>query len=305
MARQRLFASQPVTHDAVTQKITTAPLLVEYLAELLGMAEADSVAALAEDLLAGPPRVILLEDCQHLFYRHIGGLEAVRHLFWLIAKTNHHVLWGISLERCSYDFLQQTLPLNDLFHIQIGITERSGEELRRLVMLRHSRSGVSLHYVHDKRNAKAVGRHMKALRAQQRSGRARLQEALELTFFDGLATACAGNLTAALFYWLRALRVQDANRYDVQPFVELDLSLIWELSQAHAFLLVALLQHGKLTPRELAGILDAAEIETRLEVEILANHNILQHDPTLDTFAVNPVVLKTVCAMLRARNLLH
>lgn len=38
---------------------------------------------------------------------------------------------------------------------------------------------------------------------------------------------------------------------------------------------------------------------------ILTTHNILQLDPKADTFEVNPVVLKTVCAMLQARNLLQ
>ena len=305
MAQQRLFANHPVTYDTITQKVTTTAALVEHLAELLGCPDADSVEALADDLLVRPPRAILLEDCHYLFFRNVGGLEAIRHLFWLIAKTNHHVLWGVSLDQCGYDFLNQILPLNDLCHIQIGMQERSPEELRRLIMMRHNRSGISLYYVHDKRNAKAVRRHVKALRKQRRSGRDNLQEALELAFFDGLARACAGNITVALFYWLRALQVQDADRYDVQPFAELNLSLIWEFSQGQAFILVAILQHGQLTPEELADILDTDKIETRLELEILANHNILQHDPHLDTFEVNPVVLKTICAMLQARRLLY
>lgn len=180
MAQQRLFANHPVTYDTITQKVTATAALVEHLAELLGCPDADSVEALADDLLVRPPRAILLEDCHYLFVRNVGGLEAIRHLFWLIAKTNHHVLWGISLDQCGYDFLNQILPLNDLCHIQIGMQERSPEELRRLIMMRHNRSGISLYYVHDKRNAKAVRRHVKALRKQRRSGRDNLQEALEL-----------------------------------------------------------------------------------------------------------------------------
>src|SRR5499426_2014485 len=195
MAEQRLFANYPVTYDAITQRITTTAALVEYLAELLGCPDADSLEALADELLVRSPRAILLEDCHYLFVRNIGGLEAIRYLFWLIAKTNHHVLWGVSLNQCGYDFLNQILPLNDLCHIQIGMQERSPEELRRLIMMRHNRSGVSLYYVHDKRNAKAVRRHVKALRKQRRSGRGNLQEALELAFFDGLTLACAGNIT--------------------------------------------------------------------------------------------------------------
>lgn len=304
IAQQRLFNDHTVIHDIITQKLTTIELLVHYLAQRLGFPQVNSFEELAEALLSESRRVVWLEDCHHLFFRDIGGLEAIRYLFWLIAKTNHHVLWGISLEKSSYDFLNQALPLNELFHVQIGLQERSGEDLRRLIMMRHNRSGMSLHYMHDKRNAKALRRQVKLLRSKHRFGRANLQQALELTFFDGLAIACAGNITVALFYWLRSLQFEDADRCEVQPFEELDLSLISEFSQNEAFILVGILQHGKLSATELAKILDADEIDTRLELEILTNHNVLLLDFKTDTFQLNPVVLKTVCEMLASRSLL-
>ncbi len=304
MAQQRLFKDHHVIHHVITQKLTTTELLVHYLAQLLGFPQVERFEDLASALLAESPRVVWLEDCHHLFFRDIGGLEAIRYLFWLIAKTNHHILWGISLDKSSYDFLNQALPLSELFHVQIGLETRSGEDLRRLIMMRHNRSGISLHYVHNRSNAKALRRQAKLLRAQHRFGRANLQQALELTFFEGLAAACAGNITVAMFYWLRSLQQEDADRCEVQPFEALDLSLIWEFSQTQAFILVGILQHGKLTATELAKILDTDEIDMRLELEILTNHNVLLLDIKTDTFEVNPVVLKMVCEMLESRSLL-
>ncbi len=292
MARQRLLADDIVIHDIIQQKITTPDAVVHYLAQRFDLRDVHDFEALAEGLIAGPPCAILLEDCHHLFFRNIGGLEAIRYFFWLIAKTNHHILWGIAIETRGYDFLNRVLPLNELFHVQIGLNQRSGEELRRLMMMRHSRSGRSLHYLHDKRNEKALQQQLRALREQRRFGRANLQEALERAYFNSLATACDGNITVALFYWLRSLQEQSPDRFDVQPFEELDLSLIWDLSQNDAFLLVAILQHGELTAEELAQILDADDIDVRLELEILDNHNILQLDYKTETFEVNPRLSK-------------
>ena len=110
-------------------------------------------------------------------------------------------------------------------------------------MMRHNRSGISLYYVHDKRNAKAVRRRESPAEAAPIRPETTCKEALELAFFDSLARACAGNITVALFYWLRALQVKDADRYDVQPFAELNLSLIWEFSRA------SLYPRGHLTTR--------------------------------------------------------
>lgn len=304
MARRHLFADQPVIHETLAHKITTTEALVEYLATLLGFPPGTASDAVAQLLLAGPRRAVLLDDCHHLFFRNVSGLEAVRYLSWLFATTNHHLLWGISLDKSGYDFLTQALP-RDLIHVHVALEGRNSEELRRLIMTRHNRSGVSLHYVHDNRNDKALRRQMKALRQQHRSARVNPQEALELTFFDSLATACAGNIIVAFFYWLRSLRVEDPGRYHVQPFEALDLSLIWESSQEHAFILAALLQHGNLTAMELGQILDTDLIATRLELEVLNKLNILQFDPKTDTFDVNPVVQNRTCEMLRSRNLFH
>ena len=67
------------------------------------------------------------------------------------------------------------------------------------------------------------------------------------------------------------------------PRAPLNLLLIWELSHDHAFILVAILQHGSLTVAELANVLDVDALELRLELEILTNHNLLQLDPNTTT----------------------
>jgi len=304
-ARSQLFAADSVAHEILTKKLAATDALVAHLARRLGIPEDVAPEALADAVLAGPRRAVFLDDAHHLFFRTIGGLDAVRYFFWLIAKTNHHVLWGVSFDRCGYDFLAQMFPLEELFHLHVNLDERNSEALRRLIMTRHDRSGASLHYVRDKRNEKAFRRRMKALRHRNRSGQAHPQEALELIFFDGLAAATAGNVLVAAFYWLRSLRVADEDRFHVEPFEPLDLSLIWEFSEDQAFILSALLQHGVLTTADLGRVLDVDPIGLRLELEILANLNVIQSQVATDTFRVNPVVQPTVCDVLRARNLLR
>ena len=304
-ARMQLFAESPFVHDGLTQKLTSVEALVGHLGRLLGIGVGVTPEAFADAVLVGPRRAIFLDDAHHLFFRTIGGLDAVRYLFWLIARTNHHVFWGISLDRCGYEFLAETLPLGELFHLHVNLDERTSEDLRRLIMTRHGRSGVSLNYVRDKRNEKAFRKRMKALRQRNRSGQAQPQEALELIFFDRLKVASAGNVLVAAFYWLRSLRIADEDRYHVDPLEPLDLSLIWEFSEDQAFILAALLQHGMLETTELGRILDVDQIGLRLELEILSNLNVLQSNVGTDTFRVNPVVQQTVCDVLRARNLLR
>jgi hypothetical protein len=304
-ARNQILNDGSLTHVTFDRKLVTMDTLVAHLGEALGAPAAIGADGLAEALLAGPRRAVFLDDVHHLFFRTIGGLDAVRSLFWLIAKTDHHVFWGISLDTNGYEFLAHAMPLAELFHLHVSLDERTSDDLRRLIMTRHNRSGVSLHYVRDKRNEKAFRRRMKALRQRNRSAQAHPQEALELIFFDQLAAASKGNVVVAAFYWLRSLRVADEDRYRVEPFEPLDLSLLWESSEDQAFILAALLQHGTLTATELGRVLDVDPIGVRLDLEILSNLNVLQSQVATDTFRMNPVVQKTVCDVLRARNLLQ
>ncbi len=304
-ARNQLLADGSLSHVTIDRKLTTTDALVAHLAAELAPGVAGGADGLAEALLAGPRRAVFLDDVHHLFFRTIGGLDAVRSLFWLIAKTNHHLFWGISLDTSGYELLAHAMPLAELFHLHVSLDERTSDDLRRLIMTRHNRSGVSLHYLRDKRNEKAFRRRMKALRQRNRSAQAHPQEALELIFFDQLAAASKGNVVVAAFYWLRSLRVADEDRYHVEPFEPLDLSLLWESSEDQAFILAALLQHGTLTATELGRVLDVDPIGVRLDLEILSNLNVLQSQVATDTFRMNPVVQKTVCDVLRARNLLQ
>jgi hypothetical protein len=303
IARQRFLEDAPLTHEIITEKLTTADALIDYLVGCLQLPAVKSYETLTEVLLAGPRRCVLLEGCHNLFLRHIGGLEAVRHLFWLIAQTNHHILWGICLERYGFEYLSKTQPLGNLFHFQIDIGERSGEELRRLIMARHNQSDYGLYYIHNKSNDREVRRRVKETR-KLRGGPPNVQEAVEQVYFDRLASVSNGNLIVAFYYWFRSLQIDESGQYyEVQPLEALNLSLIQEFSLDVAFLLMAILQHGKLTAAELAKILDSDEIQIRMELEILRNQNILELDRKTESFHVNPVVLKTVCEMLELRNL--
>ena len=86
---------------------------------------------------------------------------------------------------------------------------------------------------------------------------------------------------------------------------ELDLDMVNNSTLEQAFILAAILHHDNLNPQETAEILDANLIQTRLQLDILDNLNILDIDAETRRYRVNPVVLQPVSEMLEGRNLLY
>ena len=301
IAQQRLF-DEEIIRATIVRKMTTASELALHLAGLLGLQGVESFDELAQQLLAGPRRAVVLEGCHNLYQRKIGGLEAIRHLFWLIARTNHHVLWGICLDKYAFNYLSKSMPLSRLFHFEVSISAWQPQELRRLILQRHNQSGYGLRYVMDKSLEKAL---RQRVRHWRRPDEPAVQEALGQIYFERLGEICGENILTALYYWLRSLQPVGRERFDVQPLNGLDLDIVHDFTLDQAFILLAVLEHDNLTAGELAVTLETDLIQTRLELEILANQSVLDFDVRSGHFRVNPIALGPMVEMLENRNLIY
>lgn len=302
IAVSRLFDdASVVTRSAIECKMTTAPELVAYLANVLEIEGAASFDDLSIKLLQGPRRAVILEGCHNLFFKHIGGLSAIQHLLWLIARTNHHILWGVCLDQHARGYLGLWLPLNRLFHFEIGIQSWQPSELQMLLMQRHNQSGYRLRYGINKELEKTVRRRVHRWRRPEEPA---VQDVLSQIYFKNLAEISQENIFVALRYWLRSLELSASDLLMVNPVSEIDLGIVHNFSLEQAFILIAVLQHDNLTAAELSSILDKDLIQTRLELEILWNDNILEFDQESTRFRINPIGLKAVEEMLEGRGLL-
>ncbi len=298
----RLFDdASVVTRSAIERKMTTAPELVSYLSNILEIEGAASFDDLSLKLLQGPRRTVILEGCHNLFFKRIGGLDAIQHLLWLIARTNHHILWGVCLDQHARDYLGMWLPLDRLFHFEVGIRAWQPAELQVLIMQRHNQSGYRLRYAIDRELEKAVRRRVRRWR---RSEEPAVQDALSQIYFKSLAEISKENIFVALLYWLRSLEPSENELLMVNPVSEIDLGIVRDFSLEQALVLIAVLQHDNLTAPELSTILDRDLIQTRLELEILWNDNILEFNQESERFRINPIGLNVVEEMLEGRGLL-
>ena len=281
-----------VIRGEFNERLITEAQLRGFEAELLGIENAANL----EKVLAQQRRVIILEEMERTFLRQVGHYAALRALQRLIAATCSSTLWILVINQVAFKFLDAALNLGDSFSHRINAATASRDSLREAILLRHNLSGLRLQF---------------GLPPEQRKLTARLKSKLqgqadpEKIFFDALAKESAGVFRTAFDIWLGQIETVEAGVLYMKPLVSPDLSpVIDELDLEDLFTLVAILQHGSLTPEEHAAVFQYSIASSRAQMDELRAREIIEPDPGRPGLRVRPEAMRIVREALYRRNLL-
>jgi hypothetical protein len=228
---------------------------------------------LRDDLGDGP---LIIDDCQHLYDRRIGGFEPLTAFLDALAGRSAPVVTGWNAYAWSY--LDAVRDVEDVFADRFSVRELPREELASVV---RSASSPSLPtFRHDERDDVITMRE-RSVRGGNLTvpvpvvDRDRLRAIFETTddpetaVFERLTSASDGNPGVALALWERSQRNGEIRPSDIDPpAIDLD--------HAGAFLLRIVLSEGVVDTatlterfgprgRRALGRLDRAGIVTRTE----------------------------------------
>jgi len=273
-------------------RLRTESELYGFLASLFGTGNPDQLRG----LLMARRRVVILEELERTFLRQVGGYGALRAMQRLISATCASTLWILVVNQVSFKFLDAVVNLGDSFSHRIDAASAGNEALRLAVSLRHNLSGLRLHF---------------SLPPSQHPWREWLRAKLkgradpETVFFDTLAKESAGVFRTAFDIWLGQIERVESGLLYMKPLVLPDLSsLIGALHTADLFTLVAILQHGSLTPEEHAHIFQKTIAASQTQMDELMAREIVEADPGRAGIRVRPEALPVVHEALYRRNLL-
>jgi hypothetical protein len=254
-------------------------------------ADEDFRAALAEKR-----RIIVLEETERTYLRHVNGFAGLQHLPSLISDTSRSTLWILSLNLVAFKYLSAAAGLNHHFSHQINAMSVEPAHLKNAILVRHNLSGLRLHF------AAPPGKSRLAERARQILG---LKEDREQLFFDALYRESEGVFRSAFELWRRHIDRAEGGilylRHPMEPDYEL---LASRLGRHDLFTLQAILQHGSLTPPEHALVFGLTEKQSRNALEGLADREILEPDPQATGWRVRPEAGHFVRRTLDRENLL-
>ena len=241
-----------------------------------------SLAALRAAVHAHPagerPPVIVLGGMEHLMLRTVGGADLARDVFLFLSQTDTRILWIGTVGTSGWQAMRTALPQAASLVLTHEVGGLSRDALEDVVMARHVKSGLALHFepIADK-TSKAQQLLLKATK-----GEIDTQPALRRLYFDELARVSGQNLTLALVYWLRSVRIDaDGEVVRVHQPDRLSFAFLDSFDRAGAFTLKAFLDHRSLTIRELAQVMGGVAIRSAVEqFERVGNVLLIEPMPT-------------------------
>jgi hypothetical protein len=290
-ALARPLAGLAVTRGEFNQRFTTAAELRGFLAARLGVPVAE-----LETALGAERRVIILEELERAFLRQIGHYEAIRELQRLIATSCKTTLWIVVTNQIAFRLLNAAVALGQSFSHRLNAASINPAALREAILLRHNLSGLRLQF---------SAAHVETGWRRRVAQRLRGQTNVEHEFFVALARESAGVFRAAFEIWLGQIEAVRGGALLMNPLATPNLtSVIDDLDQEDLFTLVAVMQHGSLTPEEFGVIFQKNAAASRAQLDELTAREIIEPDPRRPGLRVRPEALRVVQEALYRRNLL-
>jgi len=228
-----------VTKHSFAARITTSEDLHRTLAAALGLTAHDEETLVAA-LLAGPRRLVLLDGCEHLVLRCVGGFEAAEALFRLSSRADRRILWVCSFGRHGWEMLRSMRLAGAIFREVVQLPPWSEEQIGEAIRRRMEAAGCTAVW-DDLLEERLDGDTLETevLRTSERYRRLLWDHA-------------GGNPRVALHFWLRSLALVPGrtDRVRVRLFEAPSASALDLLDDDRRFLLASVVLHGTLTAAE-------------------------------------------------------
>ena len=249
---QKFHDRATVIRLQLSNKITSSDQLNERLRTLFkdaigtSQTQTDDLSVVAdtsqdtETLLAkydqqGKPTIILVDEAQNLFLGRVNGFQPVKTLVDLTNKKTDNILWILAFNEQSWTFMSGALGPTQYFRSVIRLSPWNDDEIRRLILDRHSKTDLPLRY-----NRSLFGG------SSSRENAATTEE----QFFSLLREESLGNPRLALQLWLRSLRYKSNKFLEVNLPERRALGSLSDSADDVLFVWATVVRHGNLSLRE-------------------------------------------------------
>lgn len=266
------------------------------LSEILGLEYISSYEEIISELNLDPKyKIVILEDIHKIYLRKFGGLEAMKKLLLIISETSNKIFWIVSISYHAWQLLNRILNIGNYFPFQIKTEVLTKEQIKEAILKRHKTSGYNLEFLQDEEFK--VHKHLKYLLLSQDK-----QIILQEEFFNKLYEACEGNITSALFYWIKSIKEFKNDTIYIKPLKKLDFRFLETFEIDKLLTLSNLIQHGSLTIKEHQEIFKCDEEKSKAILNFLNSANLVHFDMNEKgekVFYINSAIYKPVEIELR------
>lgn len=295
---QEIFTKHEVLEINFKDTMWEPDQVMQKIAEDLKIKDVENLEDLIDAIGRKKKRtVVMLENIQNCYIRNISGFEALEQLMLLISETNKNILWVTSCTRYGWLFLDKVMNVGDYYTHTVETDNLSPEQIKQLVIKRHTASGYQLKFISDEATKKSRA-YKKVMNDEEKT-----QELIREKYFEKLAKLSEGNSSIAMIYWIRSIREFDDTHFYISPFEFGAIQRIEELDSNELFSLAAFVLHDSLNAKELALIIHKPERECKLTLSRLASQAILVKNE--QGLGLNQLIYRQVVRALKEANYIH
>ncbi len=275
----------------------TEEALVRLLADGLQLADCQSLGELQERIEQQDQRIVcIVENLHNLFLRTVDGFDLLERFLLFMSSTHDKIYWLVTCGLHGWGYLDKVLGVSRFFTRTFHLQELSRESIESIIWTRHRVSGY--HLTFDIPEEIAGTRKFRKFKTDEQR-----QDYLRGLFFEALSRVSAGNITAAMLFWLRSVKKITSESIVINPQIEFDDDYFSRLPAGDLFSLAAFLQHETLTVQEHAEVLNEPVAVSSLSLTRMQNQGILTSTPS--GCKIHPFLYRPVVRALKTKNILH
>jgi hypothetical protein len=270
-------------------RVTSREAFIPLMADRLGCPD-PTFDGLVRHLVEGEPRIVLLDDAQHLFLATVNGYDAWSALVELINRTRRQVFWVAAMSAYAFNHLRAVRSDWSVFSRHQHIDTWSEERIRELLRARVKASGLHYNY------SSLVLERLEGVRTRDHliesaEGYARL-----------LWDYADGNPRVAIHFFLRSLDPDSENRVSVRLFRAPDVARIEAMGEIALFLLSCMVTHESISELHIGETTRYPGEICRIHLDRFLDEGMAQEDDGL--YRITTHWHRAVVRTLRRRNIL-
>ncbi|MFU8805197.1 MAG: AAA family ATPase, partial [Bradymonadaceae bacterium] len=247
---------------------------------------------LIEAVKAQPPRVLILDDCHHLFFRRIGGFRAIDLFFDVVNTTDGRHFWILSFNSFAWSYLNRMRNRQHYFGEVIKISPWTESEIRQLILSRDAMVDIPISFADLVVTHETEDEHYEIVKTSE-------------GFFRLLHEFCQGNPRVALLFWLRSLKLDQGKQLQVSLFRRPPYAVLASISDQYLFALAAVAQHGGLSAREASVIIHADHGLCEMAMNFMVESDIITVDPRTARATISTLYFRAVLKQLGDSNFIY
>ena len=260
------------------------------------------IEGITEKLPSGKS-VVVLDNFHFIFNKSTGNYNTISSFLNLIGKSIKNILFVVTINEYSYNFLSSFLPIKNAFDFKLNLNLMKGFDIKKIFLAKAAKIGYTIYPRLSENQIKLIKRKIK----KGELAYPELTNYVLSEYFGKLVDNCENIFPALYYYFLSSITKVENNRIYISEAAFPDLGFTGQFNQVHYLILVAVITHETLKTDELSNMLDMDRARINIEASFLIKNSVLKtfYIDNQEYYSINPLIEVGIENILKKKNFLY